>query len=363
MNIDLLKLDFGGDGWSGRTGLSGSYEDVVGALFQAKEDEERQLSVATVMGWLHELVDTYPSVPSGRIVPSDPEWADRFEGGFQGWEPSPPSRPYYTPPLPFDFLLPCEQNASPLEALKPWWDMLAIAEAEAKEKNATYSGKRMGFGTFQAENSRWMSGELYSLGAWSQLTVLPDSLEARVRFDATSARIAQPGLVGSLVPGYGAVKSLTSTLSERTNSLFAGCCINFAFISALTYHMTFNLHAPLLAFAMKEKVKAHGYGENTDFEIGIEFSDGWRPYRVCLKSEYLPYDEEEASLRFFGLVTRAVAEARLQKSHLSESERESLAAVAASEPSVTDSRLSNTLRRDLRVEFAGHRPISVELPS
>jgi hypothetical protein len=189
-------------------------------------------------------------------------------------------------------------------------------------------------------------------------------IDVSTRRTLTVARIAGPGLVGSLVPGYAEAKKLASTASQQAFTTVVGCRIDFAFVSAVTFTMRFNTQAPLLGKRIKDVVQQRGYGESTRFTIGFEFSDGWRPYRAVLVGEHVPLERDGEPLQFATWLARRVAYDRLQRSpQLGEADRELLERVVGGHGELGFRAFSSASahRQSLRIELPGHRPVSVEL--
>ena len=115
------------------------------------------------------------------------------------------------------------------------------------------------------------------------LDVIDTCVNAWSRRTFTAARIFPPGLVGSLVPGYAEIKTLASNASQRTVTAVLGCRVDFAFVSAVTFTMQFDTQVPMRwaigGKYVKQLLNQRGYAQSRGFDIGIEFSDGWRPYR------------------------------------------------------------------------------------
>jgi hypothetical protein len=221
----------------------------------------------------------------------------------------------------------------------------------------------MEFGSRDDGAWSWEHGELYSLGASSELRVVPSFVEARVQLEIKDRSIGSAGKIGSLVPGYAEAKELASKLSERTHGTTAGCRIAFDYISALSYKAVFNIRVPRFGGKeLKEKGRLHGYGENTQLGLGVEFDDGWRPYRVCLTSEFIKYELEQVSLDIIRGLAKRIAADRLERPYLADQHRAQLAAIAADPPAATEQRGDNQLRRLLRIELPGARPLSANLP-
>lgn len=336
----LVKLDADATEWSGRTALSGSLEDLRGALLSAAEDERTAPGAALVLTWLDSL-EAYPPEPSAPIAHSANTPLTTV-----AWEPIPPDEPNYTPPLPFDFVIPAGADAPPLDALAPWWSEVAPGPSP-QEAEATHAGNRLSAGAWSTETGRWASHPACRFGESSSLHLGSGSLEARSVLKATTAAISGPGLVGSLVPGYGELKALASKFSERTERVEVGCRVPLGSISAIVYESNWHLRAPLLNRRLKRLVRERGYGEHDRAEVTVEFSDSWRPYRVGLSYELLRPEHEQAPLDLFKALLRAVA--------------------ADPDTPVNEKRLESAgvlgiYTRTARMDLADHRPISVSLP-
>ena len=130
----LVKIDADATEWSGRTALSGSLEDLRAALFSAAEDERTAPGAALVLTWLDAL-EAYPPEPAAPIANSANTPLTTV-----AWEPTAPDEPHYTPPLPFDFVIPAEAGVSPLDALAPWWREIAPAPSRQVAED-THTGK------------------------------------------------------------------------------------------------------------------------------------------------------------------------------------------------------------------------------
>jgi hypothetical protein len=358
--VELVRPDSDSAEWSGRTALSGSLHDLKSALLDAGEDTAKTPGAATVLLWLESLED-YP--------PERVETAEVKPAGATGdpirWTPTPPEEPQLTPPLPFEFLLPKQAGVAPLDALAPWWNEIALGTTNGGSEIAVQHGKRLDMGPWSEKAGRWSTNPASRFGVSSRLSVFSDRLEATTGLESKAASISDPGFVGSLVPGYGELKSLASWLSEKTEFIEAGCRISFGWISALAYTSNWNLKAPLLNRRLKKLVKERGYGEHIRTEIAVELSDGWQPYQLRLVSELQRGAEEDRPFEFFKSLVKAVASDRLQRPGVSEDQRERIAEVAASEPAHQETRSEagsmGDFSRKARVELPGHRPVSAAL--
>jgi hypothetical protein len=330
------------------------------AVLDAGENPARIPGAATVLLWL----ESFEDYPPKRMESAEVKRVGATGGPFR-WTPTPPEEPQLTPPLPFDFLLPKEAAVAPLDALAPWWDEIALGSANRGSEIAVQHGKRLDMGPWSEEAGRWSTNPASRFGVSSRLSVFPDRLEATTGLQSKTASISDPGLVGSLVPGYGEFKSLASWLSEKTKFVEAGCRISFGWISALAYTSNWNLKAPLLNPRLKRLVKERGYGEHISAKIAVEFSDGWRPYQLRLVSELLRGAEEDRPFEFFRSLVKAVASDRLQRPGVSEDQREQIAEVATSEPALQETRSEagsmGDFSRKARVELPGHLPVSAAL--
>jgi hypothetical protein len=358
--VELVRPDGDSAEWSGRTALSGSLHDLKSAVLDAGEDTAKTPGAATVLLWL----ESFENYPPNRV-----EGAEVKRVGATGapirWTPTPPEEPQLTPPLPFDFLMPRQAAVAPLDALAPWWDEIALGSANGGSEIAVQHGKRLDMGPWSEEAGRWSMNPASRFGVSSRLSVFPDRLEATTALESKTASISDPGFVGSLVPGYGELKSLASWLSEKTKFVEAGCRISFGWISALAYTSNWDLKAPLLNRRLKKLVKERGYGEHIRAEIAVEFSDGWRPYQLRLVSEFLRGAEEDQPFEFFKSLVKAVASDRLQRPGVSDGQRERIGEITAFEPALQETRSEagsmGNFSRKTRVELPGHRPVSAIL--
>lgn len=102
----------------------------------------------------------------------------------------------------------------------------------------------------------------------------------------------------------------------------------------------------------------------TGFDIGIEFSDGWRPYRARLKGEHVPIERESEPEQFAIWVARHLAHERLHGvPYLTGEARPFLGHVLGSAHAFV-TRESHSPRRHWssgRIELPGHRPVSAKL--
>jgi hypothetical protein len=218
----------------------------------------------------------------------------------------------------------------------------------------------------------WRSDIPRDLGAadGAGFDVAGRSVDAWSRWTLTAARISRPGLVGSLVPGYTELRELASHASQQTFSTVLGCRIDFAFVSAVTFTMQFNTRAPILGVfggkEIKQLVQQRGYGESKSFELGVEFSDGWRPCRARLIGEHVPIEREAGPLQFAIWLARRVAHDRLHGSpYITDQDRAPLERALGTDGVVAlrEGRTSSSHWKSLRVDLPGHRPVSVELAS
>ena len=309
-------------GWTGRTSLPGGLGELRAESAQAEGDPTRRYGAVFASWWLDELADAgLPSAPRA-IAPARHTADDGYEDPdrqFPGWQPVPPPAPYRTPPLPLLFVLPAEQNRCPIGALAPWWDAVALPEHRATPPVASApAGKMVVLGPWTPHDGggSWGSEGPRDLGTavGAGLDVMDSCIDVSTRRTLTVARIAGPGLVGSLVPGYAEAKKLASTASQQAFTTVVGCRIDFAFVSAVTFTMRFNTQAPLLGKRIKDVVQQRWYWESTRFTIGFEFSDGWRPYRAVLVGEHVPLERDGEPLQFATWLARRVAYDRLQRS-------------------------------------------------
>jgi hypothetical protein len=360
-------------GWTGRTSLTSGLGDLRSEAAQAENDPTRRQGAVFASWWLDKLADAgVPSAPQA-IAPTRHPTDDGYEHAdreFPGWQPVRPPAPYWTPPLPLLFVLPATQNRCPIGALAPWWDVLTLPEHRASAPVASApAGKWVDLGSWipHERGGSWGNDVPRDLGAGvgAGIDVMATCVDVWSRRELTVARIAGPGLVGSLVPGYAEAKQLASTASEQNFATVVGCRIHFAFVSAVTFTMRFNTQAPLLSRRIKEVVRQRGYGESTRFTVGIEFSDGWRPYRAVLVGDHVPMERDAEPLQFAIWLARRVAHDRLQGSfQLGEADRGALQHVIGGQGDLglRETSSSSTYKRTLRVELPGHRPVSVEFP-
>lgn len=337
----LVKVDAAAPEWSGRTALSGSLDDLRGTLLSAAEDERTAPGAALVLTWLDSL-EAYPPEPSAAIAHSA-----NTPRRTVAWEPIRPDEPNYTPPLPFDFVIPVVADAPPLDALAPWWNEVAPGRSP-REAEATHTGNGLIAGTWSNEAGRWTSHDACRFSESGSLHLSAGQLEVRSLLKATTAAISGPGLVGSLVPGYGELKAIASKFSEKTERVEVGCRIPLGSISAIVYSSTWHLRAPLLNRRLKRLVRERGYGEHDRAEVAVEFSDGWRPYRVGLSYELLRPEREQAPLDLFKALLRAVAANPDAPVHEKRAESAGVLGIYT---------------RTARMDLADHRPISVPLPA
>lgn len=238
---------------------------------------------------------------------------------------------------------------------------------------ASYVGSRLDAGGWPQNGSRWASGSASRLCSAASLHVYADHVQAIANLSMKTAAISpSKSNLADLVPGIGeyrSLKDLASTLTQKTENATAGSRIPFSSIFALTFENHWGLEAPLLNFRLKRLVKDRGYGEHHRAEIGIEFSDGWRPCRICLVSEYLPVESEDAPFEFFKSFVKAVAKDRSQSGDVDDSDREALDLALTSTPELHESSFGASwdstggLAKRARVEMPGYRPIGVEVSS
>ena len=335
----LVKIDADATEWSGRTALSGSLEDLRAALFSAAEDERTAPGAALVLTWLDAL-EAYPPEPAAPIANSANTPLTTV-----AWEPTAPDEPHYTPPLPFDFVIPAEAGVSPLDALAPWWREIAPAPSRQVAED-THTGKGLIAGTWSTEGGMWTIHPGCRFSESSSLSLSDGRLEARSLLKATTAEISGPGLIGSLVPGYGELKALASKFSEKTERVEVGCRVPLSSISAIGYESSWHLRAPLLNRRLKRLVRERGYGEHSRAEVTVEFSDGWRPYRVGLSYELLRPEHEHAPLDLFKALLRVVAADPDTPVHEKRAESAGVLGIYT---------------RTARMALTHHRPISVPL--
>jgi hypothetical protein len=359
-------------GWIGRTSLTGGLGDLQAEAAQAESDATRRQGAVFASWWLDNLVDAgLPRTPQA-IAPTwhTTEGYYDLDREFLGWQPVPPPAPYWTPPLPLLFVLPVEQNLCPIGVLSPWWDMLILPQHRTTPPVASApAGKYVSLGPWipHEHGGSWGYDVPRDLGAavGASLDVMETCIDVWSRRTLTVARIHGPGLIGSLIPGYAEAKELASQVSERSFTTVIGCRIDFAFVSAVTFKMRFHTEAPLLSRRIKEVVRQRGYGESKDFTVGIEFSDGWRPYRAVLVGEHVPIERDGEPLQFAIWLARRMAYDRLQRSsQVGEADREALRHVAGNlgDLGLRETSSSSTYSQTLRVGLPGHRPVSVEFP-
>jgi hypothetical protein len=139
-------------------------------------------------------------------------------------------------------------------------------------------------------------------------------------------------------------------------------------ISAVTFAVQFDAGVPLRwaigGKYIKQLLDQRGYAESKGFAIGVEFSDGWRPYRARLMGDHVAIEQEAEPLQFAIWLARRVAYYRLQRMpHLDDGDRGYLDRVVVSDDGfgLREVTTSSRLWRTLRVGLPGHRPVSVEL--
>ena len=364
--IEIVKLEPDSGGWSGRTALSGSIGDLRDALFQAVKNDERSLGALFVLAWL----DSWADYPPARLDQADLDRHDLVAGNGQ-WRLMAPERPLFTAPLPFHFFLPTAGEAA-LDALEPWWRNVVPQRTDAAPL-ASYNGSRLDADRWPREGDRWVSGPVSQLSTSASLRVYADHIQAISNLSWKTAAISpSKSNLADLVPGIGeyrTLKDFASMLSEKSENATAGSRIPLSSIFALTFENHWSLEAPLLNFRLKRLVKSRGYGEHHRAEIGIEFSDGWQPCRICLVSEFLPEEAEDAPFEFFKSLVETVARDRSQAGDLEDADREALASTLTSIPELHESSFGASwdstggLAKRARVELPGDRPIGVELPA
>lgn len=101
---------------------------------------------------------------------------------------------------------------------------------------------------------------------------------------------------------------------------------------------------------IKQLLDQRGYAESKGFAIGVEFSDGWRPYRARLMGDHVAIEQEAEPLQFAIWLARRVAYYRLDR-----------VVVSDDGFGLREVTTSSRLWRTLRVGLPGHRPVSVEL--
>jgi hypothetical protein len=360
--IEIVKLDQDSGEWSGRTALSGSIGDLREALFKAVRSDERTLGALFVLGWL----DSWADYPPPRLDRVD---LDRHSlvAGNGPWRLISPERPLFTAPLPFNFFLPTAGDAA-LDALEPWWRSVVPKRTDVAPL-ASYNGSRLDTGSWPWEGDRWASDPVSRLSSSASLRVYADHIQAISNLSWKTAAISpSKSNLADLVPGIGEYRSLkdfASMLSEKTENTTAGSRIPLSSIFALTFENHWSLEAPLLNFRLKRLVKSRGYGEHHRAEIGVEFSDGWRPCRICLVSELLPVESEDAPFEFFKSLVETVARDRCRSGEIDDADRDALASSPELHESSFGASWDSTggLAKRARVELPGHRPIGVESPA
>jgi hypothetical protein len=346
--------------WVGRTTLRSSVGELYGYVRAAADDERCAASAAFLLARLEEMADTYPPKIAAPIAAPLPAETLRQEHGYPGWAPQAPPEGYYTPPLPFEFLLPVEANDAPMAELAPWWEQVKPPAVERPVEDL-FEGEKLRYGTWGRAGwvSHWERGDLYPLGVKSQLARFSDHVVALVQLEQTEERIKAPGTVPSvLIPGYLTVKGLAWLASQRTHQAIAGCRLPFEVISAVWAEGLFRRKAPRFGSKrVKEAAAWRGYGECVGYEVALECSDGWRPYRLAVEGRFRSPDNDRELFRFATDLVQAIASERLKMSHLSETDVEGLHHLTADHMEPED-RGDHTLAvHQVRFDLPGHVPL------
>jgi hypothetical protein len=362
-------------GWTGRTSLSGGLDTLRSEIALSRRDPARRQGALFAGVWLDQIAGKLPPHGPVALPPSPARSGGRedFYHHFPGWSAQPPPARYWVAPLPLPFVLPTVENGCPIDALSPWWDAIVLPEhRDTLPVASSPPGAYVWLGPWaQGEQSwGWQFDVPTGLGAaeGARFDVMDGCIDAWSRRTLTVARVSGPGLVGSLVPGYAEMRELASQASQRSMSTVFGCRIDFAFVSAVTFAMKFNTRAPKLgAFGgrqIQQLVQQRGYGESNAFEIGVEFSDGWRPYRARLMGEHVPVEHESEPGQFATWLARRIAYHRTHDlPNVTDQDRTALDRILnADKPfELTDGRSPTYLWRSWRVHLPAHRPVSVEL--
>lgn len=344
-----------GEPWSGRTRFNGTLGELRFRLFAAGTRP-----AAMVLEWLSDfenLPDQSKDVTSPIDAPATQTW---LGAGFPGWVASPPPRPYYTSPMPLRLELPIGGGPCPLPELQPWWSQVVLGDAPVEPPLAVHAGQHARIGPWGMLG--WESGSVpYSQSEHAQFDVYGSYLNVWGRATQTTTRISGPGFVGSLVPGYAEVREFASSVSKQSDDLGFGCRVDFAFVSAVTLHLEWNLHAPLLSAPLKEWVKRRGYGELHEASIGIELTDGWRPWRIQLMQAAGGSKSEEVDQRtiaFAQWLVQVVASHRRAQPYLGVGSIAAVEELAANPPQLTLVPDAKLRKASFRCPIPGSRPIS-----
>lgn len=349
-----------GEPWSGRTRLNSTIEEVSSRLRRA-----RTLPAEMVLEWLSDF-EQQPDRSSSRAsqieAPATQTWHD---AGFSGWVATPPPKPYYTAPIPLGLELPIGSGACPLAELQPWWDQLALDGAPTEPPIAVHSAHHARIGPWGRFG--WSSGSvLHAHAEHGQFDVYGTHLNVWGRAQETTSRISGPGFIGSMVPGYAEIRSFASSASQSSTQFGFGCRVDFAFVSAVTLNLEWHLRAPLLSAPLKELVSRRGYGELSEAIIGIELTDGWRPWRIQLMQGAGGNNTEELDQRtiaFAQWLVQAIAAQRRSQPNLDSSTALVLDDLVSNPRQLQTLPDDKTRRAHFRCSIPASRPISWCSPS
>lgn len=354
------------EAWGGRTPLSTTPEQIDDQLRRSLDDPASRMGAVFTMASLDPAV--WPPPPPAPVGPRNPEWAGPDDLP-DGWSPVPPPEPYWTAPLPLPFAIPVTENRCPLTELVPWWEVICLPSERSEAPIATAPpGQAVGFQSWGEHG--WDSDAPRELGGGEsgQIDVMGHCFDIFTTTKATTARVNGPGLVGSLVPVYGELRSMASFASQQQTHTTFGLRIPFEFVSAVTVTTSHYDGPPRFVGrneryrALIELAKQRGYGDLRHFELSVEYSDGWRGRRARLYCEGFPYEREQELRDFAAWMVQVVAHHRLAQPYPADGDRAALERLAAAaEPPPVSERRGEYVTRTQRVELPGHRPISVAL--